>query len=54
MSKGVSKGKFTLGLGQEEMSFTGDAEDSTSMALTALSSLLKKVKPYESQSEEMR
>mmetsp|Transcript_20173 Transcript_20173/g.42039 ORF Transcript_20173/g.42039 Transcript_20173/m.42039 type:complete len:1034 (+) Transcript_20173:173-3274(+) len=39
---GVSAGKFTKGLGQSEMCVTGDAEDSTSMALTALSALMRK------------
>ena len=39
---GVSPGKFTLGLGQEGMAVTGDAEDVNSMALTVVHSLLEK------------
>ncbi|KAK2767802.1 ATP-dependent 5'-3' DNA helicase hcs1 [Arachnomyces sp. PD_36] len=39
---GVSAGKYTIGLGQTKMSFCDDREDIYSMALTTLSSLLKK------------
>ncbi|KAJ5593409.1 hypothetical protein N7537_010313 [Penicillium hordei] len=39
---GASTGKFTIGLGQQKMSFCDDREDLYSMALTAVSSLLKK------------
>ncbi|KAJ8106717.1 hypothetical protein OPT61_g9357 [Boeremia exigua] len=39
---GVSPGKYTIGLGQTKMSFCDDREDIYSLALTALSSLLKK------------
>jgi hydroxymethylglutaryl-CoA synthase len=39
---GVSQGKYTIGLGQTKMSFCDDREDMYSLALTALSSLLKK------------
>lgn len=39
---GVSKGKYTIGLGQEYMVFTDDREDINSFALSAVSSLLKK------------
>ncbi|KAK8869461.1 hydroxymethylglutaryl-CoA synthase [Kwoniella newhampshirensis] len=39
---GVSKGKYTIGLGQKFMAFTDDKEDINSVALTAVSSLLKK------------
>ncbi|WWD16276.1 hydroxymethylglutaryl-CoA synthase [Kwoniella shandongensis] len=39
---GVSKGKYTIGLGQKYMAFTDDKEDINSVALTAVSSLLKK------------
>ncbi len=38
----VSKGKYTIGLGQESMAFTGDAEDINSVALTVVHSLLEK------------
>ncbi|KAJ5193437.1 hypothetical protein N7449_009579 [Penicillium cf. viridicatum] len=41
---GASTGKFTIGLGQQKMSFCDDREDLYSMALTAVSSLLKKYK----------
>ena len=36
------KGRYTLGLGQDAMAVTGDAEDVNSMALTAVHSLLEK------------
>lgn len=39
---GVSKGKYTLGLGQEGLGFCGDAEDINSLALTVVHSLLEK------------
>ncbi|KAK9457269.1 hydroxymethylglutaryl-coenzyme A synthase C terminal-domain-containing protein [Dipodascopsis uninucleata] len=39
---GVSAGKYTIGLGQTQMAFPNDREDIYSMALTAVSSLLKK------------
>ncbi|KAJ5371799.1 hypothetical protein N7517_003805 [Penicillium concentricum] len=39
---GASAGKFTIGLGQQKMSFCDDREDLYSMALTAVSSLLEK------------
>ncbi|UOH79997.1 hydroxymethylglutaryl-CoA synthase [Cryptococcus neoformans] len=39
---GVSKGKYTLGLGQKYMAFTDDKEDINSLALTVVSNLLKK------------
>ncbi|KAL2266233.1 hypothetical protein VTJ83DRAFT_5585 [Remersonia thermophila] len=38
---GVSAGKYTIGLGQTKMSFCDDREDIYSMALTALSRLIK-------------
>ena len=37
---GVSKGKYTIGLGQCNMSITNDREDTVSMALTVTKSLL--------------
>lgn len=39
---GVSKGKYTLGLGQEGLAICGDAEDVNSIALTVVHSLLEK------------
>jgi TRAP-type C4-dicarboxylate transport system substrate-binding protein len=39
---GVSKGKYTLGLGQEGLGFCGDAEDVNSLALTVVHALLEK------------
>lgn len=39
---GVSQGKYTIGLGQTKMSFCDDREDIYSLALTVLSSLVKK------------
>uniref|UniRef100_A0A1I7YRB2 Hydroxymethylglutaryl-CoA synthase n=1 Tax=Steinernema glaseri TaxID=37863 RepID=A0A1I7YRB2_9BILA len=39
-----SKGKFTIGFGQTEMSFCGDNEDANSMALTVTQSLLENYK----------
>lgn len=41
-ANGVSSGKYTVGLGQENMAFTGDLEDVNSIALTAVKSLLEK------------
>ncbi|KAK6001789.1 hypothetical protein QM012_002279 [Aureobasidium pullulans] len=41
---GVSAGKYTIGLGQTRMSFCDDREDIYSLALTAVSSLLRKYK----------
>jgi len=37
---GVSKGKYTIGLGQKFMAFTDDKEDINSVALTGESELL--------------
>ncbi|SCV67440.1 BQ2448_5051 [Microbotryum intermedium] len=39
---GVSAGKYTIGLGQEKMSFCDDREDIVSFLMTATASLLKK------------
>ncbi|KAF4544439.1 Hydroxymethylglutaryl- synthase protein [Lasiodiplodia theobromae] len=39
---GVAPGKFTIGLGQTQMAFCDDREDTYSMALTTVSSLLRK------------
>ncbi|ETW78173.1 hypothetical protein HETIRDRAFT_435998 [Heterobasidion irregulare TC 32-1] len=39
---GVAKGKYTIGLGQSYMAFADDREDINSMALTVVSSLLKR------------
>ena len=39
---GASPGKFTLGLGQEGLAVTGDAEDINSICLTVVHSLLEK------------
>ncbi|CRL24586.1 Hydroxymethylglutaryl-CoA synthase, eukaryotic [Penicillium camemberti] len=39
---GASTGKFTIGLGQQKMSFCDDREDTYSMALTSVYSLLEK------------
>ena len=38
----VQPGKYTVGLGQRNMAFTGDQEDVVSMSLTAVHSLLEK------------
>lgn len=38
----VSSGKYTVGLGQEAMAFTGDHEDVNSISLTVVQSLLEK------------
>jgi len=39
---GVAAGKFTVGLGQDGLAVTGDAEDINSICLTAVQSLLEK------------
>ncbi|GJD08074.1 Hydroxymethylglutaryl-CoA synthase A [Galdieria sulphuraria] len=39
---GVSQGKYTIGLGQDNMSFCGDREDVISIAMTVLDSLVSK------------
>lgn len=39
---GVSKGKYTIGLGQNKMSFTDDREDIASICLTVTERLFKK------------
>ncbi|CAN1332820.1 Hydroxymethylglutaryl-CoA synthase [Linum perenne] len=39
---GASKGKYTIGLGQDCMAFCTDVEDVISMSLTAVTSLLEK------------
>jgi hydroxymethylglutaryl-CoA synthase len=39
---GVTQGKYTLGLGQDGLAITGDAEDINSICLTVVSSLLEK------------
>ena len=38
----VSSGKYTIGLGQDAMSFTTDREDVCSISMTVLSNLLRK------------
>ncbi|KAK1524051.1 hydroxymethylglutaryl-CoA synthase [Colletotrichum costaricense] len=40
--QGVSAGKYTIGLGLKYMNFCNDREDASSMALTAISSLMRK------------
>lgn len=40
----VSKGKYTIGLGQENMSFCSDREDVISLCLTAVSSMMERTK----------
>lgn len=40
-ANGVSAGKYTIGLGQDAMAFTGDREDINSVALTVVQSLLE-------------
>lgn len=42
IANNVSAGKYTVGLGQEAMAFTGDAEDINSIALTVVHNLLEK------------
>ena len=44
---GVSRGKYTLGLGQDGLGITGDSEDVNSLALTVVHSLLEKLVPLE-------
>jgi hydroxymethylglutaryl-CoA synthase len=39
---GVSAGKYTIGLGQEGLALTGDAEDINSICLTVVQALLEK------------
>jgi hypothetical protein len=39
---GVSKGRYTIGLGQQGLGLCGDAEDVNSLALTVVHSLLEK------------
>ncbi|KDO63604.1 hypothetical protein CISIN_1g012353mg [Citrus sinensis] len=41
---GASKGKYTIGLGQECMAFCSEVEDVISMSLTAVTNLLEKYK----------
>lgn len=41
-ANGVSAGKYTIGLGQKAMAFTGDQEDINSISLTVVQSLLEK------------
>jgi hydroxymethylglutaryl-CoA synthase len=41
-ANGVSEGKYTVGLGQNAMSFTGDREDINSISLTVVQSLIEK------------
>ena len=38
----VSKGKYTIGLGQHNMAFTYPQEDIVSICLTAVNNLMKK------------
>lgn len=42
MYDGVSKGKYTIGLGQTGMGFCGDREDTNSLSLTVMKNLLEK------------
>lgn len=39
---GVSKGKYTIGLGQQKMSFASDREDVNTIAMTVLHNLINK------------
>jgi len=39
---GVKAGKYTIGLGQEKMAFTGPGEDINSMCMSALTNLMEK------------
>lgn len=41
-ANGVAAGKYTIGLGQDAMAFTGDQEDINSVALSVVHSLLEK------------
>jgi len=40
---GVPAGKYTVGLGQDGLAVTGDAEDVNSICLTAVQSLLEQL-----------
>ena len=42
VANGASAGKYTIGLGQDAMAFTGDREDVNSISLTVVQSLLEK------------
>jgi len=42
VANGASSGKYTVGLGQDGMAFTGDQEDVNSISLTVVQSLLEK------------
>lgn len=42
---GVAKGRYTIGLGQDGVAITGDAEDVNSLCLTVVHSLLEKCVP---------
>ena len=42
IANGVSAGKYSRGLGQDAMAFTGDREDINSMALTVTQTLIEK------------
>lgn len=46
---GVAPGRYTIGLGQDGLAITGDAEDVNSLCLTVVHSLLEKyeIKPHE-------
>ncbi|CAM9640747.1 unnamed protein product [Laminaria digitata] len=41
-ANGVPAGKYTIGLGQDAMAFTGDREDINSVSLTVVAQLLEK------------
>lgn len=41
---GISKGKYTIGLGQDKMGFCSDREDINSLCLTVVERLMKKHK----------
>lgn len=43
---GVGKGRYTIGLGQDGLALTGDAEDVNSLCLTVVHSLLEKYVLY--------
>lgn len=42
VANGVSQGKYTIGLGQDAMAFTGDREDINSVCLSVVQSLMEK------------
>ena len=42
IANGASAGKYTIGLGQDAMAFTGDLEDINSISLTVVKRLLEK------------